>query len=136
MSMNPDRDVMSRTVDDRSIVQEGNEAMSYPPLIVVPVSNVETAKAVYTALLGVEPYADSPYYIGYRTGDGEIGLDPHGTGGPLPYWDVEDLEGMIAALTAAGASVTTAPNEASPGLRIAVLADADGNSIGLRQTAK
>ncbi|HET9660323.1 MAG TPA: VOC family protein [Thermomicrobiales bacterium] len=110
--------------------------MSYPPLIVMPVSNVETAKAVYTALLGVGPYVDSEYYIGYRTGEGEIGLDPHGTAGPLPYWDVDDLEGTIAALTAAGATVTAEPNEVSPGFRIAVLADADGNPIGLRHTAK
>jgi len=110
--------------------------MSYPPLIVMPVSNVETAKAIYTALLGGEPYVDSEYYIGYRAGEGEIGLDPNATVGPLPYWDVEDLEGTIAALTAAGATVTTAPKEVSPGFRIAVLSDADGNPIGLRHTAK
>jgi predicted enzyme related to lactoylglutathione lyase len=136
MSMNPCRDVMSRTENDRSIVQEGNGPMSYPSLIVMPVSNVEAAKAVYTTLLGIEPYADSAYYIGYRTGDGEIGLDPNASLGPLPYWDVDDLEGTISALTAAGATVTTAPNEVSPGFRIAVLADADGNPIGLRHTAK
>lgn len=110
--------------------------MAYPSLIVVPVSNAETAKAIYSALLGVEPYADAPYYIGYRTEGGEIGLDPHGTGGPLPYWDVDDLEGTIAALTMAGASVTKEPSDVSPGLRIAVLADADGNPMGLRQMTK
>lgn len=110
--------------------------MSYPPLIVMPVSNVERAKAVYRALLGVDPYADSEYYVGFKAGEGEIGLDPHGSGGPLPYWDVDDLEGMIAALTAAGATVTTQPKEIAPGSRIAVLADADGNPIGLRHTAK
>lgn len=110
--------------------------MAYPPLIVMPVKNVETAKAIYAALLGVDPYVDSEYYIGFKAGEGEIGLDPNGTQCPLPYWDVDDLEGTIAALTTAGASVTTAPNEVSPGFRIAVLADADGNPIGLRHTAK
>ena len=30
-----------------------------------PVSDVEKAKAVYTALLGVEPTADSAYYVGF-----------------------------------------------------------------------
>ena len=80
MSMNPGRDVMSRTVNDRSIVQEGNARMSYPALIVMPVSNIETAKATYRALLGIDPYVDSPYYVGFKAGDGEIGLDPNGTG--------------------------------------------------------
>lgn len=109
--------------------------MSYPPLIVMPVSNVEAAKATYTALLGVEPYVDSEYYIGYKAGDGEIGLDPNSSTGPLPYWDVENLEETISALTATGATVTSEPSEVAPGFRIAVLADADGNPIGLRHTA-
>lgn len=109
--------------------------MSYPPLIVMPVSNAEAAKEIYRTLLGVDPYVDSAYYIGFKAGDGEIGLDPNGARGPLPYWDVTDLDSTINALTAAGASVTSAPSEVSPGLRIAVLADVDGNLIGLRQSA-
>jgi predicted enzyme related to lactoylglutathione lyase len=110
--------------------------MSFPELIVMPVSDVERAKTFYRALLGVDPYVDSEYYVGFKAGDGEIGLDPNGEGGPLAYWDVDDLEGMIAGLTAAGATITSAPSEVAPGFRIAVLADADGNQIGLRHTAK
>jgi len=109
--------------------------MSYPGLIVMPVSNVGTAKAIYSALLGVDPYVDSEYYIGFKAGDGEIGLDPNGSVGPLAYWDVEDLDGTIAALKVAGATVTQEPSEVTAGLTIAVLADADGNPIGLRQSA-
>ena len=30
-----------------------------------PVSDLAAAKAMYTALLGVEPAADAPYYVGY-----------------------------------------------------------------------
>ncbi len=51
-------------------------------LLVYPVSDVEKAKTFYNAFLGVEPYADSPYYVGYRIGDQEIGLDPHSKEGP------------------------------------------------------
>ena len=32
--------------------------------ILHPVTDVEKAKPVYTALLGVEPAADAPYYVG------------------------------------------------------------------------
>ena len=109
--------------------------MSYPELIVMPVSDVERAKAVYRALLGTDPYVDSEYYVGFKAGDGEIGLDPNAAGGPLAYWDVGDLEGTIAELTGAGATVTKEPTEVAPGFRIAVLADADGNQIGLRNSA-
>ncbi|MEZ4507051.1 MAG: hypothetical protein R2848_14650 [Thermomicrobiales bacterium] len=109
--------------------------MAFPSLIVMPVSQLDSAKAVYRALLGVDPYVDSAYYVGFRTGEGELGLDPNGTVGPLPYWDVESLDESIASLTAAGATVTQSPAEVAPGLIIAVLADADGNPIGLRYTA-
>lgn len=109
--------------------------MTYPVLIVMPVSDLARAKDLYRALLGSDPYVDSAYYVGFKAGDGEIGLDPNGTVGPLAYWDVDDLEGTITALTASGATVTSEPNEVSPGFRIAVLADADGNPIGLRHTA-
>jgi lactoylglutathione lyase len=110
--------------------------MRFPALIVMPVSNADVAKAVYRALLGVDPYVDSEYYIGFKAGAGEIGLDPHGAGGPLPYWDVDSIDETIAALTAAGATVTKAPQEVGGGLTIAVLTDTDGNQIGLRQSAR
>ena len=109
--------------------------MSYPSLIVMPVSDVERAKATYRALLGVDPYVDSEYYVGFKAGEGEIGLDPHGSIGPIAYWDVADLGRTIDDLKATGATVTQEPNEVGGGLTIAVLADADGNPIGLRHTA-
>lgn len=110
--------------------------MSYPSLIVLPVSNMEQALGTYRALLGIEPYVAEPYYAGFRTGEQEIGLDPNGRSeGPLPYWDVDDLDAVIDALVATGATVTQEPAEVGGGLTIAVLADGDGNPIGLRYSA-
>ncbi len=43
-----------------------------------PVSDVERAKAVYTALLGTAPQADSPYYVGFDVAGQHIGLVPGG----------------------------------------------------------
>ena len=37
-----------------------------------PVSDLATAKAVYTALLGVPPEADSSYYVGRDVGGGRV----------------------------------------------------------------
>jgi hypothetical protein len=44
--------------------------------VIYPVSDLEKAKELLRAALGVDPYADAPYYVGFRTGNGEIGLDP------------------------------------------------------------
>ena len=43
-----------------------------------PVSDLAAAKAVYTALLGIAPQADSSYYVGYDAEGQHIGLVPGG----------------------------------------------------------
>src|SRR6266540_2548540 len=43
-----------------------------------PVSDLEAAKAVYTALLGVPPTTDGPYYVGFEAAGQHIGLVPGG----------------------------------------------------------
>lgn len=102
-------------------------------LIVYPVRDLEKAKALYTALLGVAPYADSPYYVGYRVDDMEVGLDPNSTVGPIGYTDVADIEVSLNELTAAGAETVQQPRDVGGGLLIAQVKDADGNIVGLRQ---
>ena len=101
--------------------------------LVVPVSDLDAAKAVYTALLG-KPHTDQPYYVGYAADGFEVGLNPHGdTGaGPVAFADVGDLDGVRASLLAAGATERSAPREVAPGVRVCVLEDTDGNPIGLR----
>jgi hypothetical protein len=41
-----------------------------------PVSDLETAKAVYAALLGVAPQTDGSYYVGFEAEGQHIGLCP------------------------------------------------------------
>ena len=43
-----------------------------------PVSDLAAAKAVFTALLGVPPQTDGPYYVGYEAAGQHIGLVPGG----------------------------------------------------------
>ena len=75
-----------------------------------PVSDLATAKAVYAALLGVPPQADSDYYVGFEAGGQHIGLvpggGPQGMTAPVVYWEVPDIEAKLAEVTAAGATVT------------------------------
>jgi len=111
--------------------------MAFPTLIVFPVADIAGATQFYKQVLRSDPYFESPYYAGFKTDAGEIGLDPNATtGGPLPYWDVDDLEGTVAALTAAGATVVKEPTDVGGGMTVAVVADPNGSAIGFRQAAK
>lgn len=103
--------------------------------IICPVSDVERAKKLYSALLGVEPYADSSYYVGYRVGDQEVGLDPRGHrgAGAVPYYEVDDVESSFRELLDAGAETLEEVNDVGGGKLIASVKDADGNAIGLMQ---
>jgi len=105
--------------------------------IVYPVHDLAHAKVLYSTLLGVEPYADGPYYVGFRIGDQELGLDPNGhTGGqtgPIVYWRVEDIKASLQALVDAGAETQKPVTDVGGGLLIAWVKDADGNATGLRQ---
>ena len=106
-------------------------------LLVFPTKDLNAAKALYGQLLGAEPYTEAPYYVGYRVGDLEIGLDPNGhqraAGGPIAYWDVPDIEAAVEKLVSAGARLQQPVSEVGGGVRIALLADKDATTFGLRQ---
>ena len=104
-------------------------------LLVYPVKDIAKSKAFYSELLGVEPYADAPYYVGFKTGDLEIGLDPHGrSAGPIAYWEVKDIRARLRELLDAGAKVDQDVKDVGGGKLIALVKDADGNTLGLTQS--
>ncbi|MGW3996424.1 VOC family protein [Amycolatopsis sp. NPDC004772] len=102
-----------------------------------PVTDLAAAKAVYTALLGVEPQADAPYYVGYDVEGQHIGLVPNGAQqgmtGPVSYWHVDDIEAKLAEVTKAGGTVKDAPKDVGNGRLVATFTDADGNVLGVLQ---
>ncbi len=102
-----------------------------------PVSDLTKAKAVYAALLGAEPTADSEYYVGFDAAGQHIGLvpsgGPQGMTAPVAYWHVPDIEAKLAEVTAAGATVKEPVHEVGPGRVVATVADPDGNVLGLLQ---
>src|SRR6266508_3744374 len=77
-----------------------------------PVSDLETAKAVYTALLGVPPQTDESYYVGFEAEGQHIGLvpggGPQGMTSPVAYCHVPDIEAKLAEVPAEGATVKVA----------------------------
>jgi predicted enzyme related to lactoylglutathione lyase len=102
-----------------------------------PVTDLARAKAVYTALLGIEPQADAPYYVGYQAEGQQIGLvpvsGPQVMTSPVAYWHVPDIEAKLAEVTAAGATVKEPPRDVGGGRLVATFTDPDGNVLGLIQ---
>ena len=102
-----------------------------------PVTDLEAAKAVYTALLGMPPQADSSYYVGYEAAGQQIGLVPgggqQGMTSPVAYWHVPDIEAKLAEVTAAGAALKESPRDVGSGRLVATFTDPDGNVLGLIQ---
>ena len=106
-------------------------------LFIYPVTDIAQAKTLYSKLLGVEPYMDEAYYVGFRVGDQEIGLDPHGhkkgMTGPLGYWQVEDIHKSLQSLLETGAQLQQEVRDVGGGKLIASVKDADNNITGLIQ---
>ena len=102
--------------------------------VIYPVGDLANAKALFGKLLGAEPYADEAYYVGFRIGEQEIGLDPNGhKQGMTGYWHVDDIRTYLQALVEAGAVVLDDVRDVGGGRLIATVKDADGNLIGLLQ---
>ena len=102
-----------------------------------PVSDLERAKAVYSALLGSAPQADAPYYVGFDVAGQHIGLVPGGgpqhLTTPVAYWHVPDIEATLAEVTAAGGTIKDPASGVGGGRLVATVTDPDGNVLGLIQ---
>ena len=105
--------------------------------VIYPVKDLAQAKALYSALLGAEPIFDEPYYVGFRVGNQDIGLDPNGHNqgmtGPVGYWHVDDIKKSLQLLLDNGAQAQQDVKDVGGGKLIATVKDADGNMIGLIQ---
>lgn len=102
-------------------------------LLVYPVKDIEKAKVFYGQFLGVAPYVDSPYYVGYKIDNLEIGLDPNSEIGPIAYTDVANIKTSLTEMTNSGAEILQDVKDVGYGLLIAHVKDTDGNVVGLRQ---
>lgn len=103
--------------------------------VLYPVGDLEAAKRVYTALVGADPMADSPYYVGYDVAGVQLGLVPAGgpqsPSTPVATWSTPDVAAAVEALVAAGATLVQEPHDVGGGALVATLTDADGNTINL-----
>ncbi len=102
------------------------------------VGDLDRAKEWYTAVLGVAPYFDEPFYVGFDVGGFELGLQPEEPGGAGPgvagvvaYWCVDDADGAFERLLGLGAAELEGVRDVGGGIRVATVLDPSGNAFGI-----
>jgi predicted enzyme related to lactoylglutathione lyase len=101
---------------------------------IVPAPDIAAAKAWYAQVLGVAPYFDEPFYVGFSVGGFELGLLARATpstDGVEVLWGVADIEAVFARLLQLGATELDAVVDVGGGMRVAAVRDPFGNRLGL-----
>jgi predicted enzyme related to lactoylglutathione lyase len=105
--------------------------------VVVHVNDLAKAKAWYSEVLGIQPYFDQPFYVGFDVGGYELGLDPDphsgapGPGGVVAYWGVEDCKAAREHLIEKGATARGDVQDVGEGILVTSVEDPFGNVIGI-----
>jgi predicted enzyme related to lactoylglutathione lyase len=107
--------------------------------LIIHAADLQAAKEWYSKALGVQPYFDEPFYVGFSIGGYELGLDPDpssaaGTGASaIAYWGVDDIEAALARLLELGATDRLGIQDVGGDIRMASVTDPFGNIFGLIQ---
>ncbi len=105
--------------------------------VVYHVPDIDRAKAWYSSVLGIEPYFDQPFYVGFNVGGYELGLDPDpdsgspGPGGTGAYWGVADAAAAHSRIVELGGKEHGGVRDVGEGIRVAQLEDPFGNLFGV-----
>jgi len=104
---------------------------------IYPVADLAAARKWYAEWLGIEPYFDQPFYVGFDVNGFELGLHPDSPahqahrGGGVPYWKTADLDGEWRNVLGRGCTAINPPQDVGGGVRVAEARDPFGNTIGL-----
>ncbi len=102
--------------------------------VLYPVKDITKAKVLFRELLGVEPYSDAPYYVGFKVGNQDIGLVPNSQNeGMTAFYHVDDIKKDLKLLLDAEAKTIQEIKDVGGGRLIASVKDENGNIIGLIQ---
>ena len=104
--------------------------------IIYHVPDLNKAKAWYSAALGILPYFDEPFYVGFNVGGYELGLDPDMThlaagSNVEAYWGVNNIIQTYQSLIEKGAREHAPIQEVGGGIYVATLLDPFGNIFGI-----
>lgn len=104
--------------------------------VIYQVDDLNKAKAWYAELLGIKPYFDEPFYVGFNVGGFELGLDPNMKGvtkgsNAVAYWGVQDVEVAHKRILELGARPHSAVQNVGGDIKVATVQDPFGNIFGL-----
>jgi catechol 2,3-dioxygenase-like lactoylglutathione lyase family enzyme len=101
--------------------------------IIYPAPDLAAATASWSAITGVEPYFDEPFYVGFNIGGYELGLQPDAdvAAGPITYWGVDDIDAALSHVISAGCTYRDGPDEVGDDIQVATVTTADGAVLGL-----
>jgi catechol 2,3-dioxygenase-like lactoylglutathione lyase family enzyme len=89
-------------------------------------------KLWYTKVLGLTPYFDQPFYVGFNVGGFELGLLPDATQNTAGvYWGVTGIDAAYARLLELGATPRTEVTDVGDGIRAGDVLDPFGNVFGI-----
>jgi len=106
---------------------------------VYQVPDLEKAKSWYSNTLGLQPYFDQPFYIGYNVGGYELGLvpDPDAcatrAAAGIAYWGVQDARAAYEHLLSLGATSHELVQDVGGGILVGSVCDPFGNILGVIQ---
>ena len=101
---------------------------------IYPANDLAAAKRWYAQVLGLQPYFDEPFYVGFNVGGFELGLIPDGqssTIGAQPLWGVADASTAYSKLLELGATPLDPVTEVGEGVKVAAVTDPFGNRFGI-----
>jgi predicted enzyme related to lactoylglutathione lyase len=126
-----------RFMSDSDAVSSGDPSFHGPRTVVYVVDDVEAGAAWYAKALGIEPYFEEPYYVGFNVGGYELGLQPAegdsapGQGGTIAYWGVDDADAAVERLVRLGATPHEGVQDVGDGIRLGTVLDPFGNVLGV-----
>lgn len=108
--------------------------------VIHPSANLEADKKFWEVVTGAPAYFDKSYYVGFKVGDIELGLDPNaakeGLPYPVTYWNVTSVVEASKKLVASGATVNGEARDVGGGMMLATFKDPSGNIFGIIDNSK
>ena len=91
--------------------------------VIYPAPDIAAARDWFTSALGIEPYFDEPFYVGFNLGGYELGLEAGASvkDGPISYWGVDSVDVALDELLEAGAVARGDVLDLGDGLRMATV---------------
>jgi predicted enzyme related to lactoylglutathione lyase len=104
------------------------------------VADLRAGTEWYRALLGSDPVQVQPQLTMFQVGNARLTVhvsDDYNRSadgaGPVAYWDVDDVDAVVAACVSRGGTAHRGPKTIFTGERLGQVLDPFGNLVGFRQ---